>query len=471
MSTPMYDGESIFPLPVYSITDDNDFTSRIEQTPTTNFPILESPQFYVHTTESRHIGSDKEWDSYLQVYHLELDIVRSFFSAIEAGHDDVVADFISRGWVSPDIPNNTGETPLIAAVRAGKTPMVSRLVALGAAVNAFGAVKCQGETFSRAPEYSKRTPLMVAAEHGHLALVRVLMDDYGADDSLIAPDGAMALRLAAINGHREIVAFLPTRRGGALLRWKTAHRKEMERVKRAYKRLLRFATYLLWKVPKFFVYDIPKGVARGIWNRRQKMADWCKKAIKELPTNIKKGALALPRNIKRASKAAWRCIKKIPPFLKRVAVAIWKLIQSIPGAVKILFNWLGQGLKSIGEAIANVALRLFSLLHTVFMAVVTFFQWLTFKDIWDGFCYLLHAMFVDAPKAIAAFIVAFGQTAYDILKALFGTLGKCIWYIIAGILWLIQYIPRRIWQIIEALGRSAVEGYREVVAFTNPKHM
>ncbi|KAF5010896.1 hypothetical protein FDECE_2964 [Fusarium decemcellulare] len=456
--------ENDLPVPTYSATDDDNLFARVEQTPTVEFPILCSPAR--RPSEMKHFTSDKDRKTFHKTRALEYNIVESFFYAIINGHDDLVADFISRGWVSPDTTNGSGETPLLAAVHAGRTPMVSRLVALGATVNAFGKARGCSNLVKGTSGSPERTPLMVAADEGHLALVKVLME-YGADDSLIAPDGAIAIRLAARNRHREIVQFLPSRRGGAWIRWKTAHEKEMERVRRAWKRIVRFLKVSFWEIPTILLYHIPKDIAKAIWKRRHRMAEACRR----LPGQIKKAVVALPGTIVRGSKAVWRGIKGIPSFFKDLAVAIWKVLKEIPGAVVAVLKWIGRGFKSIGEAIVNILTKFLSMLHTIVMAVVTFFRGIKLVDIWNGFCYLVRAIFVDAPKAIGAFIVSFGKMSYELLKSLFGVFGKIIWWIGYGILWLIQYLPRKVWTIIEAFGASMVRGYQELMSYLNPKHM
>ncbi|KAG7441713.1 uncharacterized protein BT62DRAFT_471680 [Guyanagaster necrorhizus] len=65
-----------------------------------------------------------------------------------------------------------------------------------------------------------RTLLMEAASTGQIAMVNLLMQEYGADDTLVAPDGQTALRLAATNKQREITMFLLSRRLGAFKRIK-----------------------------------------------------------------------------------------------------------------------------------------------------------------------------------------------------------------------------------------------------------
>lgn len=452
------------PVPTYSATDDNDLLKRIEASSCVKFPILHSPAS--SSTNLRRLIHNADWENHYEAYHIEADIVDAFFLAIEKGHDDVVADFIARGWVSPDTTSQYGETPLVAAVRAGKLPMVSRLVALGASVNNYGRVRNEDKTIAL-EDRPERTPLMVAADCGHLALVKVLIEDYGAKHDLIAPDGAIALRLAATNRHREIVQYLPHFRGGSWKRWKHVHHKQMERLRRAAKRLAKFLLIIFWDCPKLFLYDAPKELCLAVWRRRHRI----KKFVKEIPGKIKRGIIAIPGRIKSAGKALWEGIKKIPYCVKRVLQAIWEALKKMPAAVMTVLRWVGSGLKNIGEAIADVFAKLFSFLHTMIMAIVTFFRRITLRDIWDGFCYLSRAILIDAPKAIGAFIASFGKMTYDVLTAVFGSLGSCIWQIGVGILWLIKYIPLRIWTMIEALGTSLVKAFEELMVFFNPKRM
>ncbi|RKL40206.1 hypothetical protein BFJ70_g5437 [Fusarium oxysporum] len=456
------------PLPTYSAVDNDDLLTRIEAAGSVEFPILHSPAG--RPTNLQRLTANVDWATYDEAYRVESDIVNAFFSAIEDGHDDIVADFIARGWVSPDTTSRWGETPLNAAVRAGKVPMVSRLVALGASINEFGRAR-DGNSTVKAADLPERTPLMVAAERGHLALVKVLIEDYGAKHDLIAPDGAIALRLAAANRHREIVHYLPSIRGGAWKRWAVVHKKQMDRVRRAIDRIAKFVRILIWDLPKLLVWDAPKEICRAVWKCRHRV----KTFFKELPGKIKDAILEIPSTLKRAAKEVWKGIKELPPLLKSLVKAIFKVLRKIltgiPGAVMFVLKWIGSGLKGIGEAILNIFVKMFSLLHTAVMAVVTFLRGITLRDVWNGFCHLVRAIFVDAPKAIGAFFVAFGRTSYDVLKAIFGTLGSCIWFIGAGLLWLIHYIPRRIWTMIEAMGTSLVKAWEELMVFVNPKRM
>lgn len=461
-------------LPTYTPTDTDSLTARIEACKTLTLPILRSP----YRPWGPHRDSDID---VVQARILEIDIVDSFFSSIEGGRDDLVADFIARGYVSPDTTSSFDETPLLAAVRVNNLPMISTLVSLGATVDAYGTLRKMIESYTGSfpspypssidDPQPERTPLQYAAQEGRLALVKVLMEDYGADDALVAPDGALALRLAAKNGHREIVEYLPSRRGGAWKRWKTAHQKEMKIVRKAFSKIGKFILVFVWEIPKCLFYYMPKELCKGIrdsakwaWNRRKRFGGWCKKQVVEFPGRVKRG-------VTKAGKEVWDFIKEIPRIIRAIGIGIYKFLKSIPGALKIVALWIGRGLKSIGKTVFDVLVKFVSLLHTIFSAIISFFRSITLKDIYNGVTYVLRGIFIELPKAMLRFIIAFGDVSYDVLKATLGLTGKCIWYLGVGILWLVTYIPQKLWNALKALGRSSGRGYQECMAFLNPKRI
>ncbi|KAF7560150.1 hypothetical protein G7046_g3994 [Stylonectria norvegica] len=433
-------------LPVYSATDDGHLFMRIEQASDLTLPIMRSPN-RLDRCQIPDWAHD-EFAVATEPYKLQDDIVSSFFASIEQGRDDVVADFIARGFVSPHTTNAYMETPLLAAVRVHSTPMVSKLVSLGAAVDGYG--RARSETILYNTNLPQRTPLQYAAELGNLALVRVLREDYGADDGLIAPDGAIAIRLAAMNGHREIVDYLPARRGGAWLRWKTAHEKEMERVRKAFRKIGDFLKFFVWHIPKYLLYDLPKDVAQGAWKRRYKFGRWCKRQLTEIPSRLKRGG-----------KRIWRGVKATPRAIKEMVEAIWSTIKAIPGALKAVACWIGRGLEIVGEAVFGVVKKLASLVHTLVSAIVTFFREITLKDVQDGITYFLRAIFIETPKGIWSFIVTFGDMSYHLLQSLLGGLGEALWCLAWVVLWLVTYIPQKLWRATAAIGRSIKRGYQE----------
>lgn len=79
------------------------------------------------------------------------------------------------------------------AVRQGDLATLTRLLVAGADVNA--------------KDQHGQTGLMVGAHHGHVDLVRLLVD-HGADLDHTAKFHLSALMLAVINGHTEVVRAL-----------------------------------------------------------------------------------------------------------------------------------------------------------------------------------------------------------------------------------------------------------------------
>ena len=466
-------------LPTYTETDDGvgGLTERIDRAKGLGLPIMKAPQRWSYPSRDELLTGPSLEQS-IEIYHLQIEIVDSFFSSITKGRDDVVADFIARGYVSPDTTDSHGETPLLAAVRVNNLPMISKLVSLGATVDGYGRTKLVVNGVAREsiyqsqwPEQPLRTPLQYAAQEGKLALVKVFMEDYGADDALVAPDGALALRLAAMNGHREIVEYLPVRRGGAWKRWKTAHAKEMKIVKRALHKIKEFILVFVWHIPKFLVWTVPKETGKSIrksckwaWDRRNQFGGWCKRQVTEFPGRVKRATTKLAKKV-------WSIIKDIPKIIKAILKGIWQFIKGIPKILKIIAEWIGHGIKSFGMAIWNVIVKFVSFLHTIFSAIVSFFKRITLKDIWNGFVYVLRAIFVETPKAIGKFIVKTGEVIYDVLEGTLGCVGICIYYLAMGIIWLVKYIPTKLWQIIAAMGRSMGRGYEETMAYFNPKRI
>jgi hypothetical protein len=437
-----------------------EFVAHVKQTEGLDLPILHAP---------------KRWERHHGVGHFEFlrddaplsqedrcstrlkqSILQEFFDAIGKGQDDIVAEFISGGLVSPDVTSLGGETPLLAAVRAHNIPMVSRLVALGATVNAFGRAGSFCHHRSSALEAPERTPLQLAAQEGNLALVKVLIEDYGADDSLVAPDGAIALRLAAANNHREIVHYLPARRAGGWLRWKKAHREELERIRKSVDRVRRFVLIFTWHLPKAVVFDAPKETGKYLWKNRRRIGSW----VRRLPAKIGNRIREVPKYLREGAEVMVQAVKKIPKLLRGLARTLWKMVL-----------WCGNGLKIAGQAVGNALLRLVSWLHTTVAAIISFFQQITLKDVWNGFCHLMRAIFVDGPEAIWGFLVTFSKASYEVLKEVFGFTGAVLWHI--GYLFVVvgTFIPKQLWVCAQALGTLSSKGWEELMAVVDPKRM
>jgi ankyrin repeat protein len=143
----------------------------------------------------------------------------SIFKVIENGQIDALDHFVKLG-LDVNSPHPTRQQYLIYhAVEYSQTNMMRHLINLHADVNVWsGHPRFH---FSNMIDRERvRTPLMCAAEKGNLNICKILCESAFADPMLIAPDGQTAQRLAARNGHKEVVQYLPAHRGGAFRRLK-----------------------------------------------------------------------------------------------------------------------------------------------------------------------------------------------------------------------------------------------------------
>jgi len=387
-------------------------------------------------------------------------LVNTFFHAIKTKNDEIVALFIDSGVVTTGTTDEYERTPLLAAVDAGNVRTFQQLMDYGADVNAFSVRPVlPPPNYGPARVKTYRTPLQSAAEKGNLTLVKLLMETYQADDSLIAPDGQHALRLAATHGYTEIVEYLPVRRGGGWRRWKAKHRNTLIRTRRAAESIWTFFRILSWYAPKMVVWDAPKYLVVQPMIRRAK---WLREHYRDIPGIIARWLMKIPGKI-------WEVVKKIPGVVKDILTSSWKSIKSIPKAARIALLWMWDGLKSFGTAVQHIAARFFSFLHTLFAAIASFFHNLTLKDVLDGLKIFLRAVFVDMPKVLWNWLCKFEEMTLKVCKALLGTVGCVLWNLARGIVELVTYVPKKLATIVVGLLQILWGGYREVMIWLDPK--
>src|SRR5215471_9821822 len=177
-----------------------------------------------------------------------------------------------------------------------------------------------------------RTPLQLAAAMGNLPLVKLFIEVYHCDDSQIAPDGQLALRLAAANGHRHVVDYLPVRRGGGWLRWKTQHEVAMHRARIAGQKIYAVLKFFLWDIEKFFLWTVPEYViikplmkgCKWCWKNRKGFLPWCKHQVKETPVRAKRFGKWVWKGVKGTAKGAVNGVKKIPKAVSTASKAARK---------------------------------------------------------------------------------------------------------------------------------------------------
>lgn len=376
--------------------------------------------------------------------HTRRNIFYYFWHAIETQDVSRIEDMIGEGLISPCATASHGGTPLVSAISHGHIAVVRLLASLGADVNQPSQHRD-----------AQRTPLMVAAAKGHLPIVRFLLEECAADDAVIAPDGQLALRLAADAGHRHIVAYLPLRRGGGRLRWKKQHATAMRRARKAGKKMARVLKLFLFDIPYFFLVRAPVKVGAYLWRRRDEAAWFCGKLVTALPVLAFKATKALPGALADLVRWSWRVAKAAPDKLERVA--------------RIIGAWLAKSVCRLGSAVAAVFSRLFSVLHTVVAAMFRFVRDLTLQDVLNGFRTLARAVFVGLPVAVMKGIAALGEASYGAMKTLLGLFGVVAWWIIVAVFRIWAYVPYQIWRILASFGSVVAKSFREVSVWFDPK--
>ncbi|KAK3899086.1 hypothetical protein C8A05DRAFT_46759 [Staphylotrichum tortipilum] len=407
-------------------------------------------------------------DEKAALYRLQCQLISALFAAVASKNIELVTMLVRQGFVSPDVPDAGYKTPLLAAVEAGDGAMVCTLIGLGARVDGWGEA-ARGEL---------RTPLMAAAAQGKLALVKLLKEDFGADDALIAPDGQMALRLAADAGWREVVDYLPARRGGAWRRWQTHHHVAVRRVRAAAKSVYTFCEIIFWHVPRFFVWSVPKHLVvrplwkgcKFCWTNKHKFGGWCKAQAKAFPGRAQRAGKALWKAAKKVPKALWRGVKAVPRLVERLLKWVWTVIKRIPAAMKKLAGWLWDSLKRAGKAVAHVFLRAVAAIHTAVAAVLDFFRNIKPKDVWNGVCDVADAVFRGLPRVCGKILLSFLAVIAGTIIAVFGLAGKIIVFLAQALWYLALYIPRHLGEILAGIWTSIAKGYHEILVWINPKH-
>ncbi|KAI0421002.1 hypothetical protein F5X98DRAFT_313622 [Xylaria grammica] len=392
------------------------------------------------------------------------DTVRDPFTATGGllGVDSVTADAAQQG----------GPTPLLTAIETGHIETVRHLLEAGADPNEYGAVgvtkepEWRGRVRGPPPSKIYRTPLQLAAAKGNLPIVKLLMETYGADDSLVAPDGELALRLASENGHREVVAYLPPRRGGGFRRWKTRHDVAMRRAKRAARGIYRTVEVVAFHIPKLFVWTLPKHViVLPIVNR----VKWLYQHRGELPRLVADALKRSWRALRKFPGDVWDVLKRIPGAVRSLTRAVVAMIWGIPRAVEIAALWIWSGIQALAGALGRVFNRLFSFLHTAIVAVGTFFRNITLKNVWDGFVTFVHAVIVEGPKRLWHWICRLPDVTVRMLEAIWGFIGELLGWLFWGLIKALIYVPRKLWEILASVFNSVGHGGKEVMIWINPK--
>lgn len=442
-------------VPTYTEVDENGLLARLEVFLNDNpgypiIPVTKHPNTPRQPPNGRRNRRGPEsWVTATDAHSLQADITAALFESITLGDTAAAQHLISQGLISPDCPCATGETPLLAAIRHRSTATARTLLGLGAQVDLVGTA---GADATLAPPQAgrQRTPLMLAAAMGNLVLVRVLVEEHGADDGAVGPQGELALRLAADAGHRDVVAYLPARRRGAWRRLKSS--KEVRRARAAVGAAGRVLKFCVWHVPRFVLWYAPREVVKFVWKRRLRLWGWTLRLVR-----------AIPRAVVEVVKAVWRGVRGLPRFIRRSVV--WTFSEALPRAWRVVRNGLVGGVKRVGSAIAFAALRLVSLLHTFFASVISRLKDITLKDVGRELRVAMEALFVRLPRAVWS---SMSQSVLVVGRAIRAFLGS---YCIDLLFKAVYCIPKMLWSMLESLLASVGRGWDELMTLFNPKRV
>lgn len=472
------------PAPEYTSTDPTGLLARLEPlhrknpkrpiVPVTRYPdpIPDAPK-RTHDRSGRRIPQETTtpYDSDLRARKLatralQADIVTALFAYVSVADTQGIAHLVrDQGLVSPDCPNENGETPLLAAIRARSAPTARTLLSLGADPNLPGTPPAaawdddnDGGESERVPKTQSQgrgragaggiTPLMLASATGQLAIVKLLFGEFSADDSIVGPRGETALWLAARSGHREVVAYLPTRRAGAWRRLR--HSKEAARLRKAVVAAGVVGTCLVYTVPRGLVFDIPRAVGGHLWRRRARVWGLVVRAVRGLPRwlgeVVRYVLTEMPRDV-------WRAV-------------VW-VARAVPRVLGVLWRGVVEGLKKVGGAVAYAAQRVVSVLHSFFVAVVGFLRSVKLRDLGHDLLVAMKALLVKLPGAVLTFVVQLPATIKRAIKACFRSdWVKCLLSIALAF---VLVVPRAIWKMLESLWACLGRGVEELISLLNPK--
>lgn len=415
------------------------------------------------TSLSRNAAVDNDPSTLDHLTNDQNRFLDAYFRVIRRGDDDLLYRILESGLVDANTRNPsftigtmTCPSPLMAAVKAGQRSTMLLLLENGALVNGWDVVQVHRlkSLWGRAKASRiMRTPLQVAAQDGNLPLVKILMEVYHADDSLISPtDGQTALRLAADAGHRHIVDYLPLRRGGFGLRARAKWRSAASKI---HKNISHIGEMLqcIWHLLRLGITDVIKPVCKMTWQALKKLPETLPRILRKLLFVARR----IPKVLVDVAKEMWRglvkCVKATPRFCLEIAKVCWKGVCQLWRAVEYA---IGRGM---------------SLIHIAVVAICTFFHDLTWSNLWHSLEDLLVAIFIHLPTTCWRIIKMSWTKLVTIVVGIFGCLGEAI-YCLGWIMWqMLIFFPKRLFALLVAMGGLVGHVFHEIVIWWNPKNV
>ncbi|KAM0454835.1 hypothetical protein ACHAPV_008208 [Trichoderma viride] len=424
-------------------------------------------------------------DNYLSEAGLavQTNTTADFFDAIALGQESLIREFIEQHPEISNTPNDHGETPLIAAVRADKPEIVRDLLWNGAKVNALAYCSHQGQSSP-----ASRTALQVAAAEGKLHMIRILRENR-ADVFLNAPDGVNALQLAAGNGHKSVVEHIQKAYAGAIGRPRVAlggstpddltvttkihpvHRQEPVKHLSAQcvqKRNEKNLDCIAWAIPKFILDKTPATVISAITSvvdkpnevrlLRKNVKKWCQEQIQEFPARVQKGKDLVDRA---TNEALWLATK--------TPETTWQLMKRAPNAIWTIMLYIGTVLRKLGSLAPDLLKQMTAIVQAIAKAIATI-QAATLYNI-KNVLTTIHSVFTEVSKGLLALVAQLRQTSCAMLQSGMGSLNKVIMIFAALALGICILFSKRARGLLQAPGNLAKKGVKEMLGLMIPKVM
>ncbi|KAH8126887.1 hypothetical protein FP744_10001084 [Trichoderma asperellum] len=398
--------------------------------------------------------------------------IADFFNSIALGQEGVVRDFIEQDPEISNTPNEHGETPLIAAVRADKPGIVRDLLWNGAKVDAMGYYCQEGQT-ARA----WRTPLQVAAAEGKLHMIRILRENR-ADVFFAAPGDVNALQLATSNGHESVVEHIRSAyasiRGpqvtpdgvasdgltdAAEICPKDCQRSaEGDQARHTRIRNEKSFGCITWGIPKSILHKASKTIVSALSNVladrpeetqlcRKNVEWWCQEHFQVLPACVKRGIDLVDRGVKEAA----GLVTKTPE-------RTWQLAKRIPNAMWTIVLYIGMVLRKLGNIAPRLLKQMTAIVQTITKAVASIFQAATLRGIKSCFSSILQTVSTEVTKSLSWLITGLKQTNRAILPTVTGSLKKVIIIFAALTLGICILFSKRTWGLLQGSGKLAKKG-------------
>lgn len=413
---------------------------------------------------------------------VQTNTTANFFTAIALGEESVAKNFIEQYPEISDMPNEHGETPLIAAVHADKPVIVRDLLWNGAKVDALANYLQEGQ---RRP--ALRTALQVAATEGKLHMIRILRENR-ADVFVYAPDGANALQLAAGNGHQSVVEHIQRAYAGTIGRspvtssgptpvdvadtsdnppvdcQEPAKRVSTQCLQRRSEKNL---DCISWAIPQFIIDRTPPTVISAINNvlvdkpkearlLRKNVRLWCQEQIQDLPTRVQQGMDLADRRIKEAAGLATKTPVSTRQLMKRAPNGIWTVMLYIGTVLHKLgiiapelLKQMTSIVQAIAKAIANIQAATLYSIKTVLSTI--------------------HSVLTEVSKGLLALIARMKQASSAMLQSGMGSLKKVTMIFAALALGICILFSKRARGLLQAPGKLAKKGVRDMLGLMGPQ--